>query len=597
MKSPTIYDGRGRPVSRYSWNFGEYEAARDDRFRKLHSGQRTTPRPEQEMLPMQDRLAIIAYLRRALRNNPIVAAIAHRYALIVGAPTIKSDGFDTDFNDEKERLLERRLARIMYGTGWSWRRLHKIISIEEMIAGEVFAVDVEDKVQLIPSELCGSPSDAPDGEIDGIGYNEDGSPSYYRFGYRKRNKGSRYTTLTFEEREGAQLIPAEFVSHLGQPLRIEETRFSPRMAPVINYVQHLDDIVKAKVTQVKNQSAISLFMKKNFDPGMFAEAMAGSVESQARDIIEMGTARSDYQDIKNGTIMYGEVGESVDLIEPKMNAQDFSDFALFLLDQICAPLGLFPEEVVVGYRESNYSSARTDRLRLSDTIRDVRAEREAFCDRIVERQIGIAVDSGHLNDSADGIADISYFWPVIKEIDEAKHISAQSEAIATGQKSLDQVQAESGNYPDKVDAQIVSGAVRRAKMLKAYSANPTPTRQEVEAQVVTADEIARFIPLRSVAEFTPQAPTQEQAAATPVAGAVEQSTAKPLIESIGIGGTQALTQIVAQVSTGVIPREQGINTLVLLFGISTEQASGLVPAQGSAELVEDAATIVAPSTP
>lgn len=62
-----------------------------------------------------------------------------------------------------------------------------------------------------------------------------------------------------------------------------------------------------------------------------------------------------------------------------------------------------------------------------------------------------------------------------------------------------------------------------------------------------------------------------------------------LIESIGIGGTQALVQIIQQVSTGAIPREQGINTIVLLFGITSEEASKLVPPQSSAEIVPSAA--------
>lgn len=515
MSERTFFDGRGRPLAKYSVGGGsltsDYEAAFDDRFRKLYRGMLLRPRPESEMLPMMDRLRMIAYLRKSIRNNPMMAALVYRYALLVGAPTVKADGHDIAFNDEKERALERRLRSIMWGTGWSWHRLHKIISIEELIAGEVFAVEVEDKVQLVPAELCGSPAVPPDGELDGIGYDDDGKPVYYRFGVRIPGAvGQRWTRVSFEESDGAQIVDAEFVSHLGQPSRIEEKRYSPKLAPVIGHVQHLDDIIKAKVTTVKNQSALSVFFKKNFDPNLFAEAMSDVVTVNSGVLLAQGTARSNYQTIENGSVIYGEVGEEAELLEPKLNAQDFSQFALMLFDQICAPVGMISEEVVVGYRNSNYSSARADRLRLSDMLKDVRKEREAFCDRVIERQIGISVDSGELSDSQDNIADVTYFWPVIREIDEAKHIEAQAKAIETGQKSLDQVQAESGNYPDKVDAQIMTGATRKAKMLKAYASTPTPTQADIDAQVVTVEEIARFIPLRSVVDAATQPTAQSQ---------------------------------------------------------------------------------------
>jgi capsid protein len=74
--------------------------------------------------------------------------------------------------------------------------------------------------------------------------------------------------------------------------------------------------------------------------------------------------------------------------------------------------------------------------------------------------------------------------------------------------------------------------------------------------------------------------------AVPAAG-----PAKALIEKIGIGGSQALTQVLQQVASGSIPRESGINTLTIVFGISPEEAAKLIPQQGSAKPVEGAADI------
>jgi len=490
---PTLLDHTGKPFKYFT---GEYEATLNTRERKLHGTFGYNTRPETEMLPFRDRLTLISYLRRSMRNNPVMAALAFRYALAIGSPTVHAVTLDGGFNDEKERALEKRLRSIMYGTGWSWHRLHKIISTELLIAGEVFAVEVDDKVQLIPSELCGSPAKPDENEIDGITYDETSAPLFYRFGARRPASNGRTGAVSFEEADGARLVPAEFVHHLGTPARIEERRFSPMLSSVVGQIQNLDDIIKAKVTTVKNQAAMSLFFTKNFDPALFAEASAlsSAVEQNSGTLLAQSVARSAYQDIKNGTIMYGEVGEDVKLIEPNLNAQDFSQFALMLLDQICAPIGLFPEEVLIGYRNSNYSSARADRIRLTDVLRDIRKERESFCDRVVSRVVGIGVDSGDIQDATDGTADVTYGWPVVKEIDEQKHVAAQAVALANGSKSLDQICAENGTFADQVQSQVVRCAVRQAKLVKAYSVYPHPTKAQIEAQTVTQAEILAHMP-------------------------------------------------------------------------------------------------------
>lgn len=499
---PVIYGANGRPMrarAKFSYAGGDYEAASNNRERTLYSDWNYfRPRPETEMLPMTDRLRIIAYLRKSVRNNPVMAALVYRYALAVGSPTIHAMGPDGGFNDEKERALERRLRSIMYGTGWNWHRLHKIISAEELIAGEVFAVEVEDKVQLIPSELCGAPAIPVPGEIDGIGYDGAGMPIYYRFGVRKVANGGSTSTVSFEEKDGAQLVPAEFVSHLGEPSRIEERRFSPKLAPVIDRVQSLDDIVKATVTTFKNQAALSFFRTKNFDPALFAEASALSAATQenAGTLLEQIVQRSPAPEegISNGTIWTGEVGEDVKLLEPMLKASNYNDFCLSLLDQICAPIGMFPEEVLIGYRQSNYSSARADRNRMKEVLRDVRKGRESFIDRVIERQTGISVDSGELNAVSDGIADVTYQWPVLSEIDETKTVAAQTARLANGSATLQDVCAENGRYADQQQATIVREAAHAAKLVRAYAEFDNPTASQIQGIRVTQAEILAHMP-------------------------------------------------------------------------------------------------------
>jgi len=527
ISAPLILDQFNRPyqprysLGAYGMNMGtgrgDYEAARNNRERTLYGAGDSKPRPESEMLPMRDRLSIIAYLRRSVRNNPVMAALAFRYALSVGSPTIHVVGPDGGLNDLKERELERRLRSIVYGKGWSFRRMNKVLSTELLICNEAFIVDVEDKVQLIPSELCGSPFIAPINEIEGIGYDLDsGAPVYYRFGKRLlRTSGQSY--VTFLEEEGATIVPAEFVTHLGAPDRIEEGRPVPRMSSVIDSVQQLDDIIKAKVTTVKNQAAMSVVFKKNFDPQMWADnsALKDACEENAGPLLSQLTARSNYQAVRNGQMLYVESGEEVELLEPKLNAQDFNQFSLMLVDRICAPVGIPPEEVLIGYRLSNYSSARVDRIKMGEMLDDERKEREHFFDKLIERQIGIAVDSGELENKADGIADIRYGWPVIKEIDEAKHMQAQALAKTSGLKSPATLAAENGTYADEITRGIVAEAAYKAKTIKAFASlgGRYPTDAEIHAQVVTVSEIVANMPNAEAASEALKAIAASEAAA------------------------------------------------------------------------------------
>jgi len=523
---PIILDAHARPMhrrARFNYGGGDYDASKNTRERTLFGNWHyIRPRPEGEMLPNQDRLKIIAYLRRSIRNNPVMAALVYRHALAVGSPMIHAMGPDGGFNDAKERALEQRLRRIMYGTGFGWHRLNKIISGEVMLTGEVFALEVDDKVQLIPSELCGPPPIPVENEYEGIGYDPvTGEPAYYRFGIRiPQSAGSPYTRLSFEVKDGAQLVPAEFVHHIqwGGELRIECRRPAPPLSPVIDRVQNLDDIVKAVVTTFKNQAALSFFRTKNFDPALFAEAsaLASATESNAGTLLEQIVERSPAPEegVSNGMIWTGEVGEDVKLLEPMLKAQNYNEFTLSLLDQICAPVGMTPEEVLIGYRNSNYSSARADKGRIKEVLKDIRKDRESFTDSVIERQTGIAVDSGELNAAADGIADVTYQWPVMDEIDQTKTVAAQTARIANGSASLQDICAENNKYADQVIGQTVREARLKAQWVKAVAKFGAPTAQQVAAEMPGEAEILAYMPNATAASEALKAISAADAAQT-----------------------------------------------------------------------------------
>lgn len=492
-----------------AYQFGDYLAAENNRKRKLYGPMRTSH--ESDMLPQWDRSKVVAYLRRAMRNNPIVAGIVYRYVLGIGAATVHVAGESTVRNDALERYLSRKFARITYGTGQDLDELNRIITAEKVIAGEVFLVWTRlGTVQVIPSELCGSPDKPAAGEVEGITYDSTGTPLRYRFGVRRPDG-----QISFNANDGATLVDASFVWHLARFDRAEQRRGIPLMAPCVPAIQDLDEIVEAKVQSVKNQAALSVFITKMFDPATQAELAAlghtSSGGASGSYYADMLTARSDYQQMRSGTIMYGEIGEDAKMLAPNLQAAEFDTFLLSRLDAICAPLGIPPEEAVVGYRRSNYSSSRAEKLRWRQVIDRERRDREVMLDDLALWQVRRGVLFGELPAGTAGAVGedftdtLTWGWPPLPEIDEAKHAQAQSTWYQSGFTSRRDVAAERGQYWDQLEQQLIREAVFRL--------------QEVQRQATAAkldpEVVMKLLPGMEAAAPAPAQPAQpddEQAA-------------------------------------------------------------------------------------
>lgn len=471
------------------WGSNHYHAARNDRFRKLYGP--TTTQEEEAMLPQWDRERIVAYLRAALRNNPVVSGIVMRFALGIGSPNVHVESGSPAEIDQAERFLLRKLSALGYRTRASFADLNIVISSELCIAGEVFVVlTLGGELQVIPSELCGSPENERQrlpGERDGIVFDlSGGQPAFYRFGRRDRHGRIQFSDTT--------PVPAQFVWHLANIDRAEQIRGVPLLASAIPAIEDLANIVNAKVQQVKNQSALSLFVTKAIDPQLHAELM--SLPSASGDYAEQVVSRSDYQEIRAGQIMYGEIGEDVRLLSPNLNAADFDQFQLSRLDAVCAAVGIPPEEAVVGYRRSNYSSARAEKLRWRQVVDLHRQRREPWATHVARMMFERGAALGEYIGPVPSDDDITWGWPPIREIDEERHVRAVTELYNRGLASKKDIHAEGSRYWEQVERQRIREAAFTAKTLREVAAEQGLSVREVQSHlpetwVVTDQESAR----------------------------------------------------------------------------------------------------------
>jgi hypothetical protein len=438
----------------------------------------------------QDRLQTIHYLRWAALTNPVLCAVLTRYGTAIGSPQIRSTTGSPAYDDARTLYLERRLASCGL-RGESMSQLQFLISVEEAICGEVFAVfATTGGVQLVPAELCGSPAVPPPNERQGIQFSGTGRPTAYRFGVRLASGGISYETV-----DGARLVSAEYVHHLGRFSRVEQIRPTPPLAGILPYLDRLQRIVEARTVAIQNQAAFSLFVTKNMDPALAASLLSDGTEETRQEIGEAVLARSTaYTELRSGTIMFGEQGEDIRPISPQMEAGELSEFIELILRHVCAPLGIPPEECLLGYGDSTYSSARADKLGWRQTLDDIRRRREGLLDRWQRWQVRRGNLLGEIDLPPDGMIDeVAYSWPALPAVDEARAAASEVALHAAGLRSRSTQIGAAGLYAEQEDREIVREAARLARLIRQES-DPALAGTPLDQIPVTAEEIAARMP-------------------------------------------------------------------------------------------------------
>jgi capsid protein len=440
----------------------QYAGAKTTRFRDFltYKGSQS----ESQLLPYFDRLTIITRLRQLVRDDPYAAALLSAYPTQMGTSTMSSlsgvseseDAAESAFNDGHESAWHEFAKRVEY-SGLSLHEVEQILWREDLIAGELFFLKLKNgRLQMIPSEFCFSDyaytlPDSP--EADGIVI-EDGVVTGYRFGYR-----DKYGTLQV----GKEITPAENVIHFFFQDRPEQRRGVPRLSSVLNVLQDIYEICNAKVNQVKTQSFISGVVTKNYAPADTADMMR---------LTNSDGTRSDYQDLRGGTLYYMETGEDMKPFQSSINANDFDEFLKSRLEAVGGAVGMPPECWIEGFRDSNYSSARAT---VSTWIRTVAARRMHAVCKFLEpvHDFWLEKNPGLLKGGDP--KEVVFTFPGVPAIDESKQNDADAKALAACLTTYAQVYGSKGQFWDTQFKQIQREKQRMAALNITPNFSPSST--------------------------------------------------------------------------------------------------------------------------
>ncbi len=401
-----------------------YVGANSTRFRDF-SHVPMVPLSEAAALPQWERNVISSRLRFLARNNEYVAAIIGAFSAQIGASTLRATSKNKPYNNAKEDywLNWQDSCEV---SGLSLAEVETILHTELLCAGELFFLKLPSgKIQLVPSEYVFSTADAPENEIQGITYDGTGNPTGYRIGSRD-SKGRLVPA--------EKLTPAAMVGHVYRRDRIEQLRGVPWLASAVNALQDLQELVEAKVLATKTQSLVAAVVTKN---QMSATPNLG-------DGRDANGKQTNLHQLKSGSIYYLEAGEEIKPFQSVIQANDFDAFLLSRLRAVCASIGLPLELAIEGFRDSNYSSARSTNLQWGRRVKEVR--------RLVERKLleplnlwqseraraqGVFSQASRKHDR-----EVFFGFPALPAIDAQKETEANIKALENGLTTYSEIYAE-----------------------------------------------------------------------------------------------------------------------------------------------------------
>ena len=406
MPRQELLDHRGEPI-----NLG-YGAARPSWRKNEDSLDRSSiALTEEKVLGQSSRLELLSVLRDLERNNPVCKAITQVFVSNLGHCKIRSTTEDGEFNDQKEKVLNKYLKK-MEITGQGISRVLGSIITDLLLAGEVFCILTKGgSVQLVPSERVASsrePGKRKANESDGIVLD--------RFGQVKAYRICQVSNGSVDFSQGSY-IDAKNLIHIANKSRIGQIRGTPMLASAAQTLEDIHTVQAAYTAKVKTSSALTGFITSN---------QPYSARWDGNDF-DGEPMRSTYTKLYNGSILLLEQGESVETIQGG-NIDGVDKFLTQLIAFACSSVGITVENLV-GWSNASFSSSKSTRAVTNHRFGILREFiEESFLRRLMTWKSYKATAAGELPEPPEAEHEnFSFQWTTSPTLDRRQ--DAQTDAL------------------------------------------------------------------------------------------------------------------------------------------------------------------------
>jgi lambda family phage portal protein len=519
-------------------NFGRFDSA-------LESTRRGIARNisgAEDTAGTAERYKLIRAARDLADNFPPVRSLLLKFATYVsGRLSYQARTGDRDLDDRIERYWERWCRSCDFLRKHDFTSLLQLAVMAILRDGDCGFIIVRDgdqlKLQAVEADRIGSPYNRlidSDTYIGGIMLDEYGRPDKFQIFVR---------TINNQYIEPTDIPAAEFI-HLFDATRLDEYRGRSAFASALNATRDLQEALKAEVQAIKYASYQTGVIVTE---GGGADAADYFATSGPNDLGQ----REKLSNIDAGTINYLSPGEKMEMFRSDRPTGAFAEFIRLVQSHICMSVGL-PYGFAFDADKSG-PMARMEAAMAERTFARWRRLLESqFLDRIKNIILLDAQSRGLLPEN-EYLLDGRWCWPAKVSIDYGREAQADIALWKAGLKTAGQIYADMGE--DYEEAFLARA--KEASMIKdlgiEFKIQPIRISDSVPQTVLDIETI----------DGEDQKP--------------------PLIDSIGIGGTDALARILDAMSQGALTPEQVALIFVEVFGMTKEAAAELISAKAPAQ--------------
>lgn len=225
-----------------------------------------------------------------------------------------------------------------------------------------FGSPVGTKVQLIPAHRLTQFTDSTLRMIQGVGQDETGFPTWYRFQFRDANNFEHFVDMRARDALGRPNVVHIFDGNVGQMRGITP------MAPVLRTLRQFDQLADATLTAALIQAIFAATVESEAPTDQVLQALSDPNDAGAGigggTFDDLLAARAGWYDGAKvdlgsaGKVLHMFPGEKLHFNASETPNQQYEAFAKFLLREIARGLNITFEQLTGDYTAATYSSVR-----------------------------------------------------------------------------------------------------------------------------------------------------------------------------------------------------------------------------------------------
>lgn len=442
-----------------------YDAASSSVYRMQNAFVNSYPVDEDHGVSSYARESIRLECRHIYRNAPIASAAINRFADYSVGSGIMPQAVTP--SEEWNSLVEKWWTNI-YSPFCDARNRNgidlifhqKLAVIHRLIDGDtLYHLLKNGQFQPIEAERIATPSLLSDNKqiIDGVKLSKAGIP----LGYYICNRKDGYV-----DKEDYKYVRRENTIYFGLPLRIDQVRSIPRLAPIVNSIK---DYYR---TQMNVQAKIKLDATQLFKPS------SGNGALPARQAYGRTTDGKDPVKVSQAGEWGKVLHEDLEAFESKTPNSQYVAYMKYIVNEISAAIGVPPSILMMDFSLSSYSSQRAALVASRKAFQtENNTVSDLFLRRLWNWRVAMAMKNGEIP-PAPVIKGKSTWWMVkwsnvsIPLIDPTKEASANQTNWNLGINSLKSITADQGMDRDEVltakQSDIEQAIIRANAINKKY---------------------------------------------------------------------------------------------------------------------------------